>query len=100
MTAGSGYRRPIAGTTIIPVLPGKPETAPAHRPGASARIAPALLTVEGAAHYLSIGRSQMFELLRRGEIPSLTIGPRGRRVRVADLDAYVQRRLAAEGATR
>jgi excisionase family DNA binding protein len=41
----------------------------------------------------------MFELLREGEIPSLTIGPRQRRIRVTDLDDFVARRLASEAST-
>ncbi len=47
-----------------------------------------LLRPADAAHLLSIGRSTVYELLDRGEIPSVVIG-RSRRIRRSDLDAYV-----------
>ena len=43
-----------------------------------------------AAVYLGIGRTKLYELLDRGEIPSGTIGST-RLVRVSDLDAYLDR---------
>lgn len=52
-------------------------------------IAPALLTIERAAEALQLGRSKVYELIRRGDIPSVQIDG-SRRVRVRDLEAYVE----------
>ncbi|MDR7301634.1 helix-turn-helix domain-containing protein [Haloactinomyces albus] len=48
-----------------------------------------LLTVEQAAHRLSIGRTTMFQLIKTGAVDSVQIG-RARRVPIEALDAYVQ----------
>ena len=53
-----------------------------------------LLTVEEAAERIGICRSNMFKLIRRGEIQSVKVG-RLRRVTPAALEDFV-RRLAAE----
>ena len=47
-----------------------------------------LLTPEAGADRLSIGRSQMYELIRRGEVRSVKIG-RLRRIPAAALADYV-----------
>ncbi len=47
-----------------------------------------LLTVEETASELRIARRRVFELIRDGRLPSVKIG-RSRRVRSADLAAYV-----------
>ena len=47
-----------------------------------------LLTPEQVATALSWGRSKTYQLLARGEIPSVLVGS-SRRVRVSDLEAYV-----------
>jgi excisionase family DNA binding protein len=52
----------------------------------------ALFGLEEAATYLGVGRTQMYELLRSDEIPSMKIG-RLRKVRVVDLDSYIAERL-------
>ena len=83
----------------MPDMPGEPASGLSVQPTEPNPPPPALVTVEEAATYLSIGRSRMFELLREGEIPSLTIGPRQRRIRVTDLDDFVARRLASEAST-
>lgn len=49
---------------------------------------PLLLTVEEAAHRLRIGRTQMYQLVKTGEVESVCIG-RLRRVPVECLTAYV-----------
>ena len=88
----------LTGTFIAPEETGGAETPPLS-PGTEqpAAIRPALLTVEEAARYLSIGRSRMFDLLAGPDpaIPSVKIGG-SRRVRVADLDAYVERLAQSE----
>jgi excisionase family DNA binding protein len=53
-----------------------------------------LLTVEEAAERIGICRSNMFKLIRRGEIQSVKVG-RLRRVTPAALEEFVQQ-LAAE----
>ncbi len=50
-----------------------------------------LLTVEEAAHRLGIGRSFAWELVRRGELPSIRLG-RLVRIPVGALDEWIQRK--------
>lgn len=50
------------------------------------------LRPEEAAMYLGIGRTRMYALIRE-EIPSVRVG-RTRHIRRADLDSYMERRLA------
>jgi excisionase family DNA binding protein len=50
------------------------------------------LTVPEAAAYLSISRGQLYQLIGRCEIGSITIG-RSRRVPISALEEYVTRRL-------
>ena len=52
--------------------------------------APLLLSVEEAAAQLSIGRSRMFDLIRRGEVLSVKVGG-SRRIPYDSLRAYVDR---------
>ena len=56
-----------------------------------------LVTVEEAAERLAISRSFLYQLLRRGTVPSVTIG-RARRVAITDLERFVDHlRQAADG---
>jgi excisionase family DNA binding protein len=48
-----------------------------------------LLDVHSAAEALSISRAQLYRLLQVHAIPSVRIG-RSRRIRVADLSAYLE----------
>lgn len=50
-----------------------------------------LLRPEEAADRLAIGRTQLFELLRSGELASITVG-RLRRIPVAACEEFVARR--------
>jgi excisionase family DNA binding protein len=54
-----------------------------------------LLRVEEAAAWLSLGRTKTYELVARGELPSVCIG-RSRRVPVSALASFVER-LAIDG---
>lgn len=54
-----------------------------------------LLRPEEAAEFLSLSRARIYELLKAGEIESVTIG-RSRRIPLAALDDFVTR-LRAEG---
>jgi len=56
-----------------------------------------LYTAEDAAFLLSLSRSELFVLLKSGEIPSVKVG-RLRRVPHASLLAYVERLVAEQGA--
>jgi excisionase family DNA binding protein len=58
-----------------------------------------LLSPEEAAERLSIGRSFLWELLRRGEIESIHLGRR-RLVPVDALVSYVERQREAVGVAR
>lgn len=65
------------------------------RTGTAATVAPALkvlVSVDEAAALLSVGRTTVYELVMRGEIPSLKLG-RVRRIPVLGLQAYVDRQL-------
>ncbi len=52
--------------------------------------APLLLSVEEGAAQLRIGRSRMFDLIRRGEVLSVKVGG-SRRIPYDSLKAYVSR---------
>ena len=51
---------------------------------------PLLVSVPRAAELLSVGRSEAYQLVLRGEIASVKIG-RSRRVPMAALEAFVER---------
>lgn len=57
---------------------------------------PDLLTVDETAKRLRVSRPKVYDLLRRGELSSFTIG-RSRRIPSSSVDAYVESRLAAAG---
>ena len=59
--------------------------------------APHLLTRREAAVSLKVSLSTLVRLIDRGELPALHIGARVL-IRVADVDAFVERRAAAEDA--
>jgi len=50
-----------------------------------------LVTITTAADWLGLSRSKLYELLAAGELPTVRIG-RSRRIAVADLEAFVDRR--------
>lgn len=56
---------------------------------------PLLLTYEEARLKLGVSLSQLYKLMRAGEIHSLELGPQVRRIPMTELDAYVAR-LRAE----
>lgn len=55
-----------------------------------------LLRVDEAAVWLGLSKRTMYELLSRGEIPSVQIG-RSRRIAFAALERFVERLSAAAG---
>jgi excisionase family DNA binding protein len=56
----------------------------------------ALLTPEELADYLKCSRTYAYQLLRLGEIPSLKLG-KLRRIRRADAELYVQKKVSGGG---
>lgn len=62
-------------------------------------VRPAVLGVEDAARYIGCRRTHMFQLIREGLVPSFKLG-RLRRIRVADLDRFVEERLTEEQASK
>ena len=58
---------------------------------------PLLLTPEEAAERIRVGRTELFRLLRTGEIESILIGARRRRIPFAALEAYVEGLRVAQG---
>jgi excisionase family DNA binding protein len=54
-------------------------------------VPPALMTVDQAASYLSMSRSQIYKLLLEDRIPSIVLGRKFRRVARKSLDAWIDR---------
>jgi excisionase family DNA binding protein len=50
---------------------------------------PLLVTVEEAARLLRVGRTLIYEQVRRGALPSVRVG-RCRRIALVDLERYVE----------
>ncbi|ADP84831.1 helix-turn-helix domain-containing protein [Pseudofrankia inefficax] len=61
--------------------------------------APVLLTVEEAARLLRISRTVLYDLIGDGEIPAVRIG-RLRRLRLADVETFAERRVEPGGGNR
>jgi excisionase family DNA binding protein len=59
------------------------------------RLEPLLLDVDEVAAVLGVGRTFVYELLRGEELPHCKLGTRTK-IPASALDAYVQRRLAAQ----
>ena len=55
-----------------------------------------LLSPDETCDIIGVRRSKLFDLLKRGEIPSIKIG-RLRRIPAEGLRTYVERQLAAQG---
>lgn len=63
----------------------------------SERDEPLLLTVREVAQMCQIGRTAAYELVKRGEIRSITVGARTRRVPRAQVEAWIERELETQG---
>jgi excisionase family DNA binding protein len=48
-----------------------------------------LYTIPEVGERLRHGRTRVYELIREGRLPSVTISPGARRVRESDLDAFI-----------
>ena len=57
----------------------------------SAEVPPLLVSVRNAARMLAVGRTTVYELIATGELETILIG-RSRRVPIAALEDFVQRR--------
>lgn len=60
------------------------------------RIEPLLVRVEEAARILCLSRSTIYEMLDRGELPSVRRGA-ARRIPIAALRAWVERQIGTTG---
>jgi excisionase family DNA binding protein len=69
--------------------------AQAHKPIISEGIAPGMLSVNQASHYLGIAKSTCYGLFRDGRIRSIMHGRR-RLVPTQELNAYIARLIADE----
>lgn len=58
-------------------------------------VQPAVLGIEDAARYIGCRRTYMNRLIAEGIVPSFKMGQL-RRIRVADLDEFIQQRLREE----
>jgi excisionase family DNA binding protein len=61
-------------------------------------IRPLLLKVPEACAVLRCSRSQLYLLLKSGEIKGIMIGPGQRRIPYAECESYVVRKTAEQGA--
>jgi excisionase family DNA binding protein len=48
-----------------------------------------LYTIPQVCQHLGHGRTRVYELIRSGQLPSVVVGPRARRVRESDLDRFI-----------
>ncbi len=67
-------------------------------PAADLAANPLLLSIEESAAQLRIGRSRMFDLIRRGEVLSVKVGG-SRRIPYDSLKDYVNRLVTEQGTT-
>jgi excisionase family DNA binding protein len=59
------------------------------------QIEPLLIRIEEAARILSLSRSTIYEMMDRGELPSVRCGT-ARRIPLAALRAWVERQVACD----
>jgi excisionase family DNA binding protein len=59
------------------------------------QVEPLLVRVEEAARILSLSRSTIYEMMDRGELPSVRCGA-ARRIPLAALRAWVERQVASD----
>ena len=50
-----------------------------------------LLTVEEAAEWLTISKPTLWRMLRRGEIPVVKIAKRTVRIKLSDIEGYIEK---------
>ena len=58
-----------------------------------------LLKVKEFAELLGVCKRKAFEILAQGSVPVVTLGPRSRRVRLADALAWIQSRTRSASVT-
>ena len=61
---------------------------------------PLMYTYEEARRKLGVSLSQLYRLMREGEITALPLGPQVRRITLAELESYVDRKVAEQKAVR
>lgn len=52
-----------------------------------------LLRIQQAQQRLQLSRSRIYELIKSGELASLKVGPRGRRIPESAIEAFIQARM-------
>jgi len=50
-----------------------------------------LLTVEEAAEWLTVSKPTLWRMIRRGEIPVVKIAQRTIRIKLSDIEAYIDK---------
>lgn len=50
-----------------------------------------LLTIEEAADWLAISKPTLGRMIRRGEIPVVKIGQRNIRIKLSDIESYIEK---------
>jgi len=50
-----------------------------------------LLTVEGASDWLAISKPTLWRMIRRGEIPVVKIAQRTIRIKLSDVENYIEK---------
>jgi excisionase family DNA binding protein len=63
--------------------------------GETAHVTERLLTAVQVADLLAVPKTRVWSMSRRGEIPTVRIGPREVRYRPEDIDAWIARRTTS-----
>lgn len=58
-----------------------------------------VLSPKQAMKALGVSKATLFGLLRTGELPSILLGPRIRKIRIEEIDAYLDRKTAEQAAS-
>ena len=61
-------------------------------------VQPLLLTIPQVAALLNVGRSSVYDLIRREGLPTVSLGGRNTRVRKTSLEKWIERREICPGA--
>lgn len=66
-----------------------------HATGGAVGVTERLLTAVQVADLLAVPKTRVWSMSRRGEIPTVRIGPREVRYRPEDIDAWIARRTTS-----
>lgn len=82
-------RRNTRSPSNLPELPSSPP-APASREGRNAP--PVCWRVSRVARHLDVSRKRVYQMVREGKLEAVRMGPRGLRVLVPSIEAYLNKR--------